>query len=125
MRQIIRVEHEDGYGIFRSRLDDTWKGRPHSVLLQYHRYPGFESRHSNFNNPRRDGLNRSDADFCAFKSIEQIQQWIMPDEFEKLIEDGYKVFLIEVSECQEGRDNILFQKKHELNRKDISKIFIK
>lgn len=115
IRQIVRVEHTDGTGMFKDAFH-----RRHSVqnILPY-----LNERHQRFNNPAEDGLGRTDTDFCAYKSIEHIQKWIMPDEFKVLFENGYSVYLLEVSEYQEGRDNILFKKENVVSKKDISQLF--
>jgi len=118
--QIIRVEHTDGAGMFVSYYHD---------LINYRTYKVSEicwpiaERHNSFNNPKEDGLIIEDDDFCAYKSIEYIQEWIKPEEFQVLFDNDYSVYLIEVSDCQIGRDNVLFKKKDIISKTDISSLF--
>lgn len=121
--QILRVEHKiDNKGIFRSRTPQ------YNVRL--HRMKGwkklFERHRDNFPTPYLDkGINRSPifGEFCAFKSVEQFQQWVTNDEIKGLIKIGFRVLLLEVSDCVVGKHQILFGRENVLTSKDISELF--
>lgn len=121
MQSIIRVEHpESGKGIFRHDLFDLNSDNQRV-------YDEMCDRHNSFPTPYEDQhINRfiRTNEFCAFKSIEQIQQWIQPNEFQVIIELGFKIYLLDVSECTIGEYQILYKKEHILQQKDISNLFI-
>jgi len=123
MTTIIRIEHKSGKGIFRARinrrgdcLDDKFKWADKLF-----------DRHSDFPTPYRDSLiNRpiEEDEFCAFKSIEQLQEWITKDEIKKLSKHNFKVLIIDVSECIVGEYQILYKKTDIIQSGDITSLFI-
>lgn len=118
--QLVRIEHEDGLGIFRAQTID---GKERGHYVANHNY-SIILRHHNFNTPREDKLDFTDEHFCGYKSIDQLQQWIMKDEFELLFKLGYSIFLIEVSDCQIGRDQIIFRKEDIIRKTNINQLFL-
>jgi hypothetical protein len=119
---VIRVEHPDGYGMFRS-YDKDHNIRSHSVDEICH---DLCIRHYDFNEPSGDGLNldRDSKDwFCAYKTIEQIQEWVKPEEFKILFDNDYKIYVLSVSEYQIGESQIIYTKDSILNKRDISTLF--
>lgn len=128
IKTIIRIEHKsDGFGIFRSKLKD---GNPSRVEVG-----GGEDdilfelweRHNDFYTPFEDGLDIElgfKEWFCAFKSIEQIQQWILPDEFKVLLENDFNILLLTVTEYQEGEHQVIFTKESIVSTQDISTLFV-
>lgn len=120
MKQVIRVEHSDGFGMFVGRMENGGE-RGHAAREIVN---ALWRRHDNFNTPSEDGLFRTDKHFCAYKSIQQIQQWIEPEEFKILFSNGYKVLLLEVSDCQIGEHQAIYKKSCVVSSKDISQLFI-
>lgn len=125
MKTIIRIEHKSGIGIFRAknRLGNeiifTKKNRS--------KFNSLEKRHWDFPTPYGDSkINRfiNPEEFCAFKSIEQVQQWITKDEIIALTKHDFKVLMLDVSECIEGEYQIIYEKKNILQSKDITNLFI-
>ena len=130
--QLIRIEHTDGYGMFISyfcnkRGTISYKeSRKHVVdKICFELY----YRHNKFNNPHEDISGRKKfkqgQHFCGYKTIEQLQQWIFPEEFKTLFKHGYDVYLIEVSECLEGEHQICYKKEHIIKKENISSLFKK
>lgn len=133
MKTIIRIEHPlDGFGIF----GDREKGKPFN-----HRFPDgaigqfnydsndvgwFKDRHCDFNTPWADGIDfKSKEDYCAYKTVDQLQQWITREELMELIETyGFRVYALDVSIFQEGEHQICYKKQHILQQKDISSLFL-
>ena len=122
MKTIIRIERPDGIGMFRNEV----------AVLNIIELIDLAKRHGNgkFPIPYYDkNLNiiscyKDDKEwFCAYKSIEQLQQWVKPNEFKYLFNYSYKVLLLDVTEYQEGEYQILYTKESILNRKDISNLF--
>lgn len=117
MKQVIRIQHPDnGVGIF---MNDIKSLRSMNLLelLQ---------RHQMFNDPYMDGLNlHKDGKkyFCAYKTLEQLQEWIMTEEIGVLKKHGFRFLLLEVSDFQEGDFQIIFTKESITNMKDITDIF--
>lgn len=120
--QIIRVEHSDGYGMFISKINK--RKRKHAIGC----IPSLElllHRHSKFNSCFEDfGDKFTKKHYCGYKTIKQIQKWITKNEFTELIKYQYKIYLLEVSECLIGKDQMAFQKKDIINKKDITQLFL-
>lgn len=111
MIQVLRIENEDGIGIFHG-------GFAFSVCREV------ATRHGKFPNPHQEGLKMNGQWFCAYKTIEQIQEWIMPDELRMLPECGYRVYLLTVTNYQIGNYQVIFTKDSIIDRKDVTELFI-
>lgn len=124
MKTVIRIEYpEDGIGMFMTYLKNGLKRKIKPIdefcITAYR-------RHCKFNSPREDGLNRhkdSKEWFCSYKSIEQLQQWIKTNELKRIIKKGYMVLMLDVTEYQEGRDQIIYTKESIKSSKDITSLF--
>lgn len=120
MIQAIRIEHADGYGCFCGYLSNG-ESRTHVTTYLL---PKVSNRHVNFNTPWQDGLHmEEDRDFCAYRSVEQLREWIKPEEILVLLDNEYKVYLLELSEAQTGEHQICYRKEHILLKKEISDLF--
>lgn len=132
MTTAIRIEHpSDGYGIFAEYLrnyeGECISGRNSDIVLTNNdeEMLHFWCRHSSFNNPKQDGLSfKSGEHYCAFKSVEQLQEWVTNDELKYIASKGYRVYKLELSDCQIGRDNIIFTPDHIIKKEDITSIFV-
>ena len=116
MTTILRIEHKDGCGIFRSH-----------VCVNLNDFDTFSERHNDFPTPNEDMFILryvEEDEFCAFKSIEQLQEWVTADEIKQFIKLNCKVLLIDVSECIVGEFQILYKKENIIQTKDISELFI-
>ena len=130
-RQIVRLEDPNGVGIFRSSMlyRIIWMSGDSDISRELRANEiAYGSRHNNFNPPQDDpGIEKnfkSGKHYCAYKSIDQLYEWIQPKEIKLLIEHAaIKVMLITVSECYEGNHQIAFEKKHILEQKCISELF--
>ena len=82
MKTIIRIEHLDGNGLWTScNKDDIPFYRTLSFYLDLVR------KHDKFPTPKEDGIKAMTSKrYCAFKSIEQIQERIEPEWFNEIIE---------------------------------------
>jgi len=132
-KQIIRIEHSDGKGLFRSP-DETGKT---SKLCQHSKLKEIIERHSDdtkFPTFFRDYELRSQIQelredledyYFAFHSLEVLNEALTPDELKEAIEVlGFKVYIFEVSLCIESQYQVMFKKEHVVNQKDISFMFI-
>lgn len=133
MTTAIRIEHpSDGIGIFvehKNWLENGGPGkrRDSDIILDLYddtlRY--MFKRHTKFHNPIEDELHFvRNRHFCAFKSAEQLRGWILPNELSYIASKGYRIYKLELSDCQIGRDNIVFQKEHITDKTDITDIFV-
>jgi len=128
MRTVVRIEHEkNGLGMFRSNAN-------------YRMGDEFNMRHSRFPTPYNDTLVgigklsthngyldiRKDckAWFCAFKSIEQMNEWVTPEEIKQLLNMGFKVFSITTEVYQEGEYQVIFSKEDIFTKNDITDLFL-
>ena len=121
--QAIRIEHpNDGNGLWMSKndlgefiIDDTTSCYS-SLLL----------RHEKFLTPCNDKNMKGFTEgmhFCAFKSMKQLQQWVLPEEIKEIIQLGFKVYLLELSECIEGEYQIGYDKACITKKEDITSLF--
>lgn len=120
MKTVIRIEHPyDGYGLWRSVNSDG-----DAVIDNISFLYDLSVKHNNFPVPHEDNLTMYSSYYCAFKSIEQLQQWIENDWWKEIIDLGFIVLMIDVSQYQEGNHQIIFKKEHILQSKDITELFI-
>jgi hypothetical protein len=120
MKKAIRIEHDCGNGLFRAEDFD------YSVInnLPDNICDKLVIKHRSFPTPDKEGLDIEENEFCAFKSIEQIQQWIEPEWFNEIVKLGFKIYVLELSSCKEGNYQILFKKENILSKKDITELFL-
>lgn len=127
--QVIRIEHRrDKHGIF-------------NPTNKYNRYEmgldGTEDaceRHTKFMAPYRDksvidstktlDLTKDGKEwFCAFKSIEQLQQWLTLKEINILLNNYFNVYILSVDEFQEGEFQVIYTKESIKSKKVINSLF--
>lgn len=128
MKTIIRIEHSDGWGMFRSKDNDRWTVGDYSGVKCLDE---LWDRHSSWNEggmplPDNDGIKMHKEYkewFCAFKSMEEFKQWVKPEEIKELIKRDFKVLLLDVTDFQEGEKQIVYTKESILSAKDISQLF--
>ena len=125
MKTVIRIEYPlDGIGMFMTYLPNGFKRK--IKPLDEFCISAFR-RHYEFNSPIQDGLDRQKDFkewFCSYKSIEQLQQWIISNELKKIIKKGYVVLMLDITEYQEGMDQIIYTKESIKSSKDITQLFI-
>ena len=118
---IIRVEHpQDGKGIWRSKIDNNeWR------FDKINNNAKMSDRHSNFPSPNRDkklkGIKPNE--FCAFKSIYQLQKWITKSELIEFISLGFKIYALTISDCKVGTHQLLYKKENIVTTNDITMLF--
>lgn len=125
---IIRIEQTDGLGLFQYKFYDA-EGKLHrrKVRVAAMELPDMSERHCQFNDPWNDCLDieRDNKEwFCAYKSARQFKQWITSEEIRQIIEMGYRVFVLEVSEYQEGKDQIIYTKDSIVKSQDVTELFL-
>lgn len=117
-KTIIRIEHNCGNGLWRAA----------NINRSYYRelsfYDELIKKHKNFPLPCEEGLSIQEDDYCAFKTIEQLQKWIEPEWFEEIIKLGFKIWMIDVSDYKESCHQILYRKINITSKKDITELFI-
>lgn len=127
MKTIIRIEYPlDGLGIFTTYLNKDFDSKKREIRPIDEFCREAYVRHMQFNCPFQDKLNLKKDNknwFCSYKSIEQLQQWITPEELKTIIKEGYKVFMLDVLEYQEGRDQIIYTKDSIQSSKNITSLF--
>jgi len=132
MVKLIRLEFEDGYGIFRSYNNhlhvDRW-----SVNIPYFNPldPDYSicceivDRHDRFKTPYEDGFKQMTINhFCGFKNLNQLTEWFTMEELHFLINKGCKIYSISVTEIEfEGEFQVIYDKEKITEKNDISKLF--
>lgn len=121
MRTILRIEHPStGKGIFTSYIN--------GVGVDYlSNSANFYNKHLNFPTPYEDAKIKNKfktgKHFCAFKSIDQFQEWVSPQEIKEFIKMGFEILLIDVSDHIEGMFQIIYYKEDIVQVKDITNLF--
>lgn len=136
MYTIVRIEHEDGFGMFRVPteyyFDKDYEPRSETADVEFvNRYQIGDSdetnemyrRHSMRRTPRQDGIELTDDMFCAFDSLETFNALVEPEEVKFLLTKGFKVYMLEVKEVAKGSHQVCFRKEDIITRKDISTLF--
>lgn len=116
--QIVRIER-NGNGIFRPS---------NRSICKYKLFKEYSRRHWKFPVPYAENLDLSKQCkewFCAYATVQIMQQWLKDEEIQFLIKKGFKILLLEVSEFQEGSFQALYTKKSIINQEDITSIFTK
>jgi hypothetical protein len=123
MRTIVRIEYrgddksEYGSGLFQSgiynNLSNFWE---------------FNDRHMRFPLPFEDtpslNINKDKKEwFCAFKTMEQMNDWVTKEEVKEFIELDCVVLILDVTEYQEGEHQIIFTKESIIDSKDVTNLF--
>jgi hypothetical protein len=137
MIQCVRIEHPgDGNGLWTSTGNNSSR---HDYLI--HRldcYIELKEKHLNMPPPQAD-LPISDTFInasiewdlgdvpnpyhCAFKSIEQMKEWVTDSQLKEITDAGFKIYYIETTEGIEGNHQIIF-KKTNTKYTDITNIFL-
>jgi hypothetical protein len=115
--QIIRIEHpSDGIGIFKTtRFDRNEAAR-------------FYKKHNDcMNTPQEDKLDLKKNDknwFCAYKSIEQFKEWVDQEWVIPILESGFNILLLSVTEYQIGGHQVIFTKESIIKKEIVNSLFI-
>lgn len=120
----IRIEHENGWGIFRYDSKSGYKYKEFTEDYS-HYYHKIVERHSNFKSISQDFPKNCEYTdyYCAYKSLDQLAEWVLRRELEVLIKNGFTVYLYELSECEVGEDQIFFKLENVISKKDINSLF--
>lgn len=135
MVKLIRLEFNDGYGIFRSYNNHTNESRwSVNIGSSYNNNSDSDrnictmivDRHDKFNTPFEDGFKwMTKNHFCGFKNFKQITEWFNMNELKFLINKGCKIYSISVSEIEfEGEFQVIYYKDKIIEKTDITEIFI-
>ncbi len=117
--KVVRIEHPDtGCGLWQTEINGYVVYRNLSFLND------LVDKHESFPIPNEDGLYRENHHFCAFKSIEQANEWIESEWWNEILSLGFKIYLIELSAWLEGEYQIMFEKQHIVQSEDISSLFV-
>lgn len=130
MKTVIRIEsNENGWGIFRNP-EEVATTNPSMVI------PSIVANHSEFPTPCRDvNQDKKAANiyldmeldnktwFCAYKSVEQMLKWLSHSELRGILEMGFTIYKITVTEYQEGEFQTIFTKESIVTKEVISDIF--
>lgn len=110
-----------GEGFFRHGNSFLY-GHPIAIRT-YDRHNG-----GGFPTPRMEDLDvRKDNKewFCAYKTIEEFQKWVLSEEVEFFVSIGFRVLLLNVTEYQEGKKQVIFTKESITTSEDITTLFVK
>jgi len=120
MYNIVRIEHEDGWGMCRVKsrtvdrytIGDSWETED---LYKRHA--------SAVPVPLRDGIDLKHDMFCAFDSMETFSSLVFPEEVKFLLTQGFRVLLLEVRKIHPGTHQVCYRKTSVVSVKNISSLF--
>lgn len=118
--ECIRLEYEDGIGIFQSYLPNE---EPRKFLLDGTKYGSIiRKNHTDFNDPYQDGMEDSftSEHLCAYWNINQLLEIYLKEHILDLIENGIKVFKIKIKTGLYGQDQICFKPQDIIEKTDIT-----
>lgn len=116
---IIRIEHADGWGMFRYKdFDERYTiGNCSNTKEMY-------KLHVKRNDPFDDGIDLECNMFCAFESLETFKALVVDCELSWLLYNhDFKVLMLDVTEIKKGKHQVCYKKEHVLQTKDISSFF--
>lgn len=61
---------------------------------------------------------------CAYKTVEQVQQWLEKEEIQYFTSIGFRVYLLTVSEYQTGEYQVIFTKDSIESKEDVTSLFV-
>lgn len=121
--QLIRIEHKDGYGIFRS-LDDNSNFRWNVYNDTNPLMKSLCERHIKFPSPFEEGYSLSRNEFCGFKTIDQILEWFSPEELKYILSNDFDIYLIKVNFAIVTDYQVFFQKDNTISKEKITSLFM-
>jgi hypothetical protein len=62
--------------------------------------------------------------YCAYRSLDELKSWMEDEWIKDVIRIGFRVYMIEVSECLNGSQQAAFELRHIISKKDISELFL-
>lgn len=122
---VYRVEHElDGWGCFRKNYSLTNINR--KKLITELSLDELYNRTMDLPSPNNDGIYDmitwgGDTEFCGCISLLQLTQWVTFSELHILIENGYNVLEITVSDYKLGDTQVVFSKRNIIKQKNINR----
>jgi hypothetical protein len=122
MKTVIRIEHSDGWGMFRKNYAVHPSGR--YVLGDSPETQQMYELHYNRNTPRDDGIKMNDDMYCAFESLDTFNALVIPEELRWLLNNQeFKVLMLDVKKVAVGKHQVCYKKTDILQTKDISSLF--
>lgn len=119
MKTIFRIEHFSGSGLWTTKDENGWY-----IIKNAPFFGELSNKHSMFPTPFEEGYSLLESEFCAFKSIPQLEEWVDRDWIKWLSENGYQVLLLDVKECVELEYQIIFDKESVISVKDVTDLFL-
>lgn len=117
---IIRVEHEDGWGMFRFNEATGYRytiGDTKETAAMY-------NLHYSRPRPHEDGIKFiAGEDYCAFDSLETFSSLVKPRSINFLFKHGFKVVMLTVTAIKRGGHQVAYRKEDVIEVKDISSLF--
>ena len=120
MYQVIRIEHTDGWGMFRWN-DKT--GERYTIGDSVESMPMYQL-HKNRNNPYEDNIDDFNDDmFCAFINLDTFNELVEKPSLLYLLDKGFKVLMLTVTKIKKGEHQVCYYKEDVMQITDISAIF--
>lgn len=121
--EVIRIEHpHTGLGLFRSPMKiDNLIITNMSLIESLDCYNDIIIKHEYFYSPKEEKLKFiPNKHYCAFKSIDQLNEWFTKDQLIAIYSLGFKIFSIKLSKYIEGKYQVVFRKRDIIQMKNIT-----
>ena len=122
---LIRIEHPtSGKGMFnhlfycenRELLQEFFE-RHRNLPCPYEHYETIEMR---------EAFGYSGNGFyCSYKSNVQMSEWVNMNEFEYIINAGFKIYAITIEDCIIGNYQAIYKKENIIKQEDITSMYLK
>lgn len=129
MTKAIRIEYSDGYGLFFKKIwdkqgniianRDVYAEKDfHELWVKHNDF--FPQPHEEFLHVTKDLKEY----FCAFKSINDLLFWIKPNQLNEIINAGFKIYELDVTDYQIGGYQIIYTKESIVNQIDRTNVIL-
>lgn len=121
---VLRIEKANGQGMFMGSAVSAYEII--SEACDRHFTYRDDCIGEYFPRPEEEDLDLYKNDktwFCAFKSIEQLNKLLREDELEKLIDHGFNIYILDVTEYQQSEHQVLFTRESITSKQEINSLF--
>lgn len=122
--EVLRIETNGGTGVFANDIDCAYDLIPSAC--DRHFVGKSHCLGTYFPSPQEDGLNMNKDNkewFCAFTSLKQLNELFFPDEIKVLLDHGYNIRLLTVTNYQKGNSQVVFTRDSVIKTQTLNSIF--
>lgn len=122
--KVLRIETDEGVGVFKNGIDCAYDLIPDACNRHFREKSSCYDTY--FPIPQEDGINMekdSKEWFCSFLSLKQLNELFFPDEIKILLDHGYNIRLLTVTNYQKGNSQVVFTRDSVIKTQTLNSIF--